>query len=95
MSLLLTEIKQSKLGSGRSERLETSFFLHVGHSLFPDRKAVMMQSLQNRCKHSFVVIVFLSISKQMGHLKMIHRDFVFYLQALFRQKQKSKAEAFF
>lgn len=66
---LYTEIKQSKFGSGRRDLLETSFFRHVGHSLFPDLNAVMIQSLQNRCKHSFVVIVFFNMSKQIGHLK--------------------------
>lgn len=65
----LTEIKQSKLGSGRSERFETSFFRQVGHSLLPLRNAVMIQSEQKRCKHSFVVMVFLSISRQIGHLR--------------------------
>lgn len=65
----LTDIKQSKLGSGRRDRLETSFLRQVGHSLLPDLKAVIMQSLQKRCKHSLVVIVFFSMSRQIGHLE--------------------------
>ena len=64
----ITEIRQSKFGSGRSDLFDTNFFRQVGHSLFPERKAVIMQSLQKRCRHSFVVIVFFSMSRQIGHL---------------------------
>ena len=38
---------RSKFGSGLSDRLETSFFLQVGHSLLPERRAVTMHSEQN------------------------------------------------
>jgi len=61
------------LGSARRERLETSFLRHVGHSLLPERRAVTMQSEQKRCRHSFVVIVFLSMSRQMGHISSLWR----------------------
>ena len=37
----------SKLGSGLNDLLETNFFRQVGHSLFPDLKAVTMHSAQN------------------------------------------------
>lgn len=66
-------MSKSKLGSGRSERFDTSFLRHVGHSLLPDRNAVTMQSEQKRCKHSLVVIVFLSMSRQMGHISSLCR----------------------
>lgn len=46
-------IKASKFGSGRSDRLDTNFFRHVGHSLLPRSSAVVIHSLQNRCKHSY------------------------------------------
>ena len=32
-----------------------------------------MQSAQKRCKHSFVVMVFFSISKQIGHINSLCR----------------------
>jgi len=41
------------------------------HTLLPLRKAVIMQSEQKRCKHSLVVIVFFSISKQIGHISSL------------------------
>ena len=63
----------SKFGSGLRDRLDTSFFLQVGHSLLPLRSAVIMQSWQNRCKHSFVVIVLLSISRHIGHISSLWR----------------------
>lgn len=37
-------------------------------SCYPLRRAVTMQSEQNLCKHSLVVIVFFSMSRQMGHM---------------------------
>ena len=37
----------SKLGSGLRERFDTSFFRHVGHSLLPERSAVIIHSAQN------------------------------------------------
>lgn len=64
-------MSKSKLGSALRLRFDTSFFRQVGHSLLPDRRAVTIQSLQNRCKHSFVVIVFFSISRQMGHISSL------------------------
>lgn len=39
----------------------------------PLLRAVMMQSAQKRCKHSFVVMVFFNISKQMGHISSLCR----------------------
>lgn len=59
-------IKKSKFGSGRNERLETIFLRQLGHSLFPRINAVVIQSEQKRCKHSFVVIVLVNKSKQIG-----------------------------
>lgn len=59
-------IKKSKFGSGRSERLEIIFFRQVGHSLLPLIKAVVIHSEQKRCKHSFVVIVNVKRSRQIG-----------------------------
>ena len=67
-------INMSKLGSGRRERLEISFFRQVGHSLFPLLRAVMIQSWQNRWRHSLVVMVSFNISKQMGHINSLWRD---------------------
>lgn len=67
----ILDINKSKLGSGLRDRFDTNFFRHVGHSLFPERNAVMIQSLQNLCRHSFVVIVFLSISKHIGHINSL------------------------
>lgn len=46
------EMSMSKFGSGLRDRLLTSFFLHVGHSLFPERSAVIIHSAQNLCRHS-------------------------------------------
>jgi hypothetical protein len=66
-------MSMSKLGSGLSERFETSFLRQVGHSLLPDRRAVMMQSEQNLCKHSLVVIVFFNMSRHMGHMSSLWR----------------------
>ena len=63
----------SKFGSGLSDLLETSFFQQAGHSLLPLLRAVIMQSAQKRCKHSFVVMVFFSISKQIGHINSLCR----------------------
>lgn len=40
----------------------------------PDLKAVMMQSAQKRCRHSLVVIVFFSMSRQMGHMSSLCKD---------------------
>lgn len=34
----------------------------------------MMQSAQKRCRHSLVVIVFFSMSRQMGHISSLCRD---------------------
>lgn len=45
----------------------------MGHSLLPDLRAVMMHSEQNRCKHSFVVIVFFNRSRHMGHINSLCR----------------------
>lgn len=59
-------IKESKFGSGLSERFETIFLRHVGHSLLPRINAVVIQSEQKRCRHSFVVIVLVNKSKQIG-----------------------------
>lgn len=42
----------SKFGSRLRDRLDTSFLRQVGHSLFPERNAVMIHSAQKRCKHS-------------------------------------------
>lgn len=67
----ILEINASKLGSGRRDLFDTSFFLHVGHSLLPLRSAVIMQSWQKRCKHSFVVIVFFSMSRHIGHINSL------------------------
>lgn len=67
-------MRVSKFGSGRSDLLDTSFLRHVGHSLLPDLSAVMMHSWQNRCRHSFVVIVFFNMSKQMGHISSEWRE---------------------
>ena len=67
----ILDINASKLGSGRSDLLDTSFFRHVGHSLLPLRSAVIIQSWQKRCKHSFVVIVFFSMSKHIGHINSL------------------------
>lgn len=109
----ILEIRASKFGSARRERLDTSFFLQVGHSLFlqrkiikgqkwarniwsiestkkwqliwsflnvkeklwsyPDRSAVTMHSEQKRCRHSLVVMVFFSMSRQMGHISSLWR----------------------
>jgi hypothetical protein len=41
------KVTWSKLGSGLRDLLETNFLRQVGHSLFPDRKAVTMHSAQN------------------------------------------------
>ena len=41
---------------------------------YPDLKAVMIQSAQKRCRHSLVVIVFFSISRQMGHISSLCKD---------------------
>jgi hypothetical protein len=64
-------IRASKFGSGLSDRLETNFFRQVGHSLLPLLRAVIIQSWQNLCKHSFVVIVFFNTSKQIGHISSL------------------------
>jgi len=55
-------------------------FSPEGKSLFPVLlfpypllRAVMIQSAQKRCKHSFVVMVFFNISKQMGHMSSLCR----------------------
>lgn len=40
---------------------------------YPLLRAVMIQSAQKRCKHSFVVMVFFNISKQMGHISSLCR----------------------
>lgn len=40
-------------------------------TLLPLRSAVMIQSEQKRCKHSFVVMVFLSMSRQIGHISSL------------------------
>jgi len=69
------ETNWSKFGSGLKDLLETSFFLQVGHSLFPDLSAVMMHSAQNLCKHSFVVMVVFNKSRQIGHLRSEWTDF--------------------
>lgn len=45
----------------------------MGHSLFPERKAVTIQSEQNLCKHSLVVMVFFNISKHIGHINSLWR----------------------
>ena len=52
-----------------------STFLHVGHSLLPLLSAVVMHSEQNLCRHSFVVIVFLKTSRQIGHMSNALSDF--------------------
>lgn len=39
----ILEIRASKFGSARRERLDTSFFLQVGHSLFLQRKIIKGQ----------------------------------------------------
>lgn len=39
-----------------------------GPSCYPLRRAVTMQSEQNLWRHSLVVIVFFSMSRQMGHM---------------------------
>ena len=67
------DMRRSKLGSGRSDRFETNFFRQVGHSLLPDLSAVMIQSEQNLCKHSLVVIVFFNISRHIGHISSLWR----------------------
>ena len=64
-------MRASKFGSGLRDLLDTNFFLQVGHSLLPLRRAVMMQSWQNLWRHSFVVIVVFSMSKQMGHISSL------------------------
>jgi len=48
----ILEISASKLGSGRRDRFDTSFFRQVGHSLLPLLSAVIMHSWQNLKKHS-------------------------------------------
>ena len=40
----------------------------------PDRSAVTMQSEQKRCRHSLVVMVFFSMSRQMGHISSLCRE---------------------
>ena len=45
----------SKFESGLSDFLETRLFLQVGRSLLPLPRAVVMQSAQNLCKHSFAL----------------------------------------
>lgn len=40
---------------------------------YPLLRAVMIQSAQKRCKHSFVVMVFFNISRQMGHMSSLCR----------------------
>jgi len=40
-------MRRSKFGSGRRDRLDTSFLRQVGHSLLPERRAVTIQSEQN------------------------------------------------
>lgn len=40
----------------------------------PDRSAVTMQSEQKRCRHSLVVMVFFSMSRQMGHMSSLCRE---------------------
>lgn len=40
----------------------------------PDLKAVMIQSAQKRCRHSLVVIVFFSMSRQIGHMSSLCKD---------------------
>lgn len=42
-----------------------------GSCSHPDRSAVTIQSEQKRCRHSLVVIVFFSMSKQMGHISSL------------------------
>jgi len=49
----ILEISASKFGSGRSDRFDTSFFRHVGHSLLPLRSAVIMHSWQNLKQHNY------------------------------------------
>ena len=47
------EMSASKFGSGRSDRFDTSFFRHVGHSLLPLRSAVIMHSWQNLKQNNY------------------------------------------
>ncbi len=44
--------------------------LHINQT-HPDLSAVMMQSAQKRCRHSLVVMVFFSMSRQMGHISSL------------------------
>ena len=86
----------SKLGSALKDLRDTSFFRHVGHSLFPDLSAVTMHSAQNlknewqtfdflilgeACmekfylwRQSLVVIVFVSMSRQIGQVSSLCKD---------------------
>lgn len=50
-------------------------FLQVGHSLFPDRRAVVIHSWQNLWRHSFVVMVPRKMSRQIGHIKSAFKAF--------------------
>ena len=59
----ILEISASKFGSGRSDRFDTSFFRHVGHSLLPLRSAVIMHSWQNLLHHNYT---------QRHHLSTVH-----------------------
>lgn len=38
---------------------------------YPLLRAVIMQSAQNLCRHSLVVIVFFSMSRQIGHISSL------------------------
>lgn len=49
---LTARMRASKLLSCLRDLLETSFFLQVGHSLFPRLNAAVIHSSQNRCRHS-------------------------------------------
>lgn len=46
----------------------------VNRTTHPDRRAVTMQSEQKRCRHSLVVMVFFSMSRQMGHISSLCRE---------------------
>lgn len=46
-------IRASKLGSGRNDRFEINFFLHVGHSLFLCALKKQTQMIENLYNNNF------------------------------------------
>lgn len=62
-----------KYGEQYYSHCKYKFAVMQAHTLLPLRKAVIIQSEQKRWRHSLVVMVFFSISRQMGHMSSLCR----------------------